>query len=216
LCVFQLQFFYQEGTSFVFTDAFDRYKNVIPKVEQCNLISAFHRRLTGNDEDEKLKVATAWSVYEMATSRLEVDPLYIKRAEEDGKFAITFARIETHYFVNGQSLKQQARTRAHTTRTSAWLLTLALCPVPLDVCLSFFSAPLQVVSSSRTVNCCAMHTSSRTFPAPLCRVATIWCARSRALGQSNCTPAHVLHCKPSRTPGKLGIGLIVGFSYVLF
>ena len=50
----------QEGTSFMFPDAFDRYKSVIPEVEQCNLISAFHRRLTGNDEAEKLKCATAW------------------------------------------------------------------------------------------------------------------------------------------------------------
>jgi len=97
----ELQFFYQEGTNWLFTDAFERYKSVIPEVEQCNLISAFHRRLTGNDEEEKLKCATAWSVYELSTSRLEVDPAYIKRAEEDGKFAIAFARIETHYFANG-------------------------------------------------------------------------------------------------------------------
>lgn len=39
------------------------------------------------------------SVYEMATSRLHVDPAYIAKAEEDGKFAIAFARIESHYFV---------------------------------------------------------------------------------------------------------------------
>jgi len=97
----ELQFFYQEGTNWMFTDAYERYKSVIPEVEQCNLISAFHRRLTGNDEEEKLKCATAWSVYELSTSRLEVDPAYIKRAEEDGKFAIAFARIETHYFANG-------------------------------------------------------------------------------------------------------------------
>jgi len=37
----------------------------------------------------------------MATSRLHVDPAYIAKAENDGKFAIAFARIETHYFVNG-------------------------------------------------------------------------------------------------------------------
>lgn len=91
----------EEGTSFLFPEAYDRYKSVIPAVEQCNLISAFHRRLTGPDEAEKLKCATAWSVYEMATSRLFVDPSYIARAEDDGKFAIAFARIETHYFVNG-------------------------------------------------------------------------------------------------------------------
>jgi len=57
--------------------------------------------LTGNDEAEKLRAATAWSVWEMVTSRLFVDPKYIARAADDAKFAITFARIECHYFVNG-------------------------------------------------------------------------------------------------------------------
>jgi proline iminopeptidase len=36
----------------------------------------------------------------MATSRLFVDPKKIEHGEED-KFAIQFARIETHYFVHG-------------------------------------------------------------------------------------------------------------------
>ena len=36
----------------------------------------------------------------MATSKLFVSQDYIKRAE-DSKFAIAFARIETHYFVHG-------------------------------------------------------------------------------------------------------------------
>ena len=44
-----------------------------------DLISAYHRRLTGTDEAEKLKAATAWSVWELSTSRLHVDPAYIAR-----------------------------------------------------------------------------------------------------------------------------------------
>ena len=40
-----------------------------------------------------------WSKYEMATSSFLFQD-YIKRAE-DNKFAIAFARIETHYFVHG-------------------------------------------------------------------------------------------------------------------
>ena len=55
----EVQFFYQSGTSFMFPDAFERYKSCIPEVEQCNLISAFHRRLTGTNEEEKLKVREA-------------------------------------------------------------------------------------------------------------------------------------------------------------
>jgi len=40
----------------------------------------------------------------MATSRLFVDPNLLKRAESD-EFALTFARIESHYFVHGAWLK---------------------------------------------------------------------------------------------------------------
>lgn len=110
----ELQFFYQEGTNWIFPDAYERYASVIPKAERGDLITAFHRRLTGKDEAEKLKCAIAWSCYEMATSRLYVDPAYIAQAEEDGPFAIAFARIETHYFVNGYV--EDHRTHTHIQR----------------------------------------------------------------------------------------------------
>ncbi|CAF0790012.1 unnamed protein product [Adineta steineri] len=97
----ELLWFYQEGASMIFPDAWDKYLEPIPVGERGDLMSAYHRRLTGNNEEEKLKAATAWSVWEMATSRLYVDPASIARATDDAKFAVAFARIEAHYFVNG-------------------------------------------------------------------------------------------------------------------
>jgi proline iminopeptidase len=44
--------------------------------------------------------ATAWSTWENATSKLLVDTAYIARGE-DPKWALAFARIESHYFING-------------------------------------------------------------------------------------------------------------------
>lgn len=44
--------------------------------------------------------ASAWSTWETATSKLMVDPKYIEKAE-DPKWALAFARIESHFFVNG-------------------------------------------------------------------------------------------------------------------
>lgn len=63
------------------------------------MMSAYHRRLTGTDAEAKKKAAYAWTVWELSTSRLYVDPKYIERA--DDTFAEAFARIECHYFVNG-------------------------------------------------------------------------------------------------------------------
>jgi len=102
----ELLWFYQEGASFLFPEAWDDYLAPIPLVERGDLMSAYHRRLTGSDEQEKIKCAKAWACWEMSTSRLYVDPSYVKRAEAD-EFALAFARIECHYFVNGAWLKTE-------------------------------------------------------------------------------------------------------------
>jgi len=100
----ELLWFYQEGASFVFADAFEKYLAAIPPAERGDLMSAFHRRVTGTNKEEQLKAARAWTTWEMATSRLFVDPETLAKAEEDD-FALTFARIESHYFVNAGFFK---------------------------------------------------------------------------------------------------------------
>jgi len=105
----ELKWFYQEGASWLFPDAWEAFVEPIPLVERGHMMSAYHRRLTGNNESEKIKCAKAWSVWEMTTSRLYVDPKYIARAADDEKFALAFARIENHYFVNGGFLQTDSQ-----------------------------------------------------------------------------------------------------------
>src|SRR3546814_6004911 len=66
----ELEWFYQEGVSRLFPDAWEHYIKAIPQVERHDLISAFHRRLTSDDEATRLAAARAWSVWEGATSSL--------------------------------------------------------------------------------------------------------------------------------------------------
>lgn len=96
----ELEWFYQEGASRVFPDAWENYLAAIPVVERHDLISAYHRRLTHEDPAVRLAAARAWSVWEAATSFLYQDPAFMHSHEEDA-FALAFARIECHYFVNG-------------------------------------------------------------------------------------------------------------------
>ena len=96
----ELEWFYQEGASRLFPDAWEHYLSAIPPVERHDLISAFHRRLTSDDEATRLAAAKAWSVWEGATSFLHVDDDFVN-SHEDPQFALAFARIENHYFVNG-------------------------------------------------------------------------------------------------------------------
>ena len=96
----ELEWFYQEGASRLFPDAFEHFLKPIPLVERADLISAYHRRLTSDDAETRVAAARAWSVWEGATSFLHQDPNFMQAHEADD-FALAFARIECHYFVNG-------------------------------------------------------------------------------------------------------------------
>jgi len=95
----ELEWFYQQGASRLFPDAWEPYVQAIPESERGDLIAAYHRRLTSPDEETRLAAARAWSVWEGATSFLRVDPAFVI-GHEDAAFALAFARIENHYFVN--------------------------------------------------------------------------------------------------------------------
>lgn len=95
----EILWFYQEGASWMFPDAWEAYLAPIPEDERGDLISAYYRRLTSEKVQVRQQAAKAWSVWEASTSRLIVDPeLQSKFAEN--QFAEAFARIECHYFMN--------------------------------------------------------------------------------------------------------------------
>jgi len=129
----ELTWFYQEGASFIFPEAWEKFLAPIPPVERFDLMSAYHRRLTGTNEEEKIKCAIAWAGWEMQTSRLYVDPALLARGE-DPVFALAFARIEAHYFVNGgffrsdDHLLEDARKIAHIPTTIVQGRYDVVCP----------------------------------------------------------------------------------------
>src|SRR6185437_12464352 len=96
----ELEWFYQKGCDAIFPDAWEAYLKPIPEVERGDLMSAYHRRLTSPDSETRLAAARAWSIWEGATSFLFQDSAHIASSGED-RFALAFARIECHYFVNG-------------------------------------------------------------------------------------------------------------------
>jgi proline iminopeptidase len=96
----ELEWFYQAGCHMLYPDAWETYISAIPETERGDLMSAYHRRLTGDDQKTRIEAARAWSVWEGATSFLWQDPAHIESSGED-EFAVAFARIECHYFVHG-------------------------------------------------------------------------------------------------------------------
>lgn len=114
----ELRWFYQEGCSFIFPEAFGDFQHLVPLAERGDMIAAYHRMLTGEDEDLRLAAAKAWSVWEGRTLSLMPEAGRIERFAADS-YALAFARIENHYFVNrgffardGELLENAGRIRA--------------------------------------------------------------------------------------------------------
>lgn len=95
----ELEWFYQEGCSWIFPDAFEAYQRLIPPHERSDMIAAYHRRLTDPDKRLQVEAARAWSIWEGATLSLVPDPDRIRLFGAES-YALAFARIEAHYFVN--------------------------------------------------------------------------------------------------------------------
>jgi proline iminopeptidase len=113
----EIRWFYQHGASELFPDAWESYRDAIPLDERDDFLSAYHKRLVGNDQRAALAAARAWSVWEASASFLYSNGENIKKWSED-QFALAVARIECHYFVNrgflrseGQLLDDVARIR---------------------------------------------------------------------------------------------------------
>lgn len=101
----EINWFYQEGASFVFPDKWENYLAPIPEDERDDLVSAYHRRLTGEDEEEMLRCAYAWANWEGATiSLLETDNKALSFSDKNA--VLSFARIENHYFVNAGFMEE--------------------------------------------------------------------------------------------------------------
>ena len=95
----ELDWFYQYGASQIFPEAWQEYINIIDSDKWDNLILAYQEIFTSNDQEKKLKAAIAWSKWEAATSNLNYKESQITEFT-DPKFALGFAQIENHYFVN--------------------------------------------------------------------------------------------------------------------
>jgi proline iminopeptidase len=95
----EIRWFYQEGAGAIFPDVWEEYVKVIPASERDDFLSAYHRRLTSDDEAVRLEAARAWSVWEGSTSKLHPDPALIEHFGEP-HMALALARIECHYFMD--------------------------------------------------------------------------------------------------------------------
>jgi proline iminopeptidase len=95
----ELEWYYQHGASLHFPERWPSFLAPIPEAERGDLIAAYHKRLTSPDRPTRVEAARAWSVWEGSTITLMPDEGIVR--QHDGEdYALAFARIENHYFVN--------------------------------------------------------------------------------------------------------------------
>ena len=95
----ELQWFYQYGASEMYPEAWQGFLKEIPENERDYLIEAYRKIFYGDDEEKKLSAAKAWSKWEASCSFINYNPNAVKDSL-NAEFALAFALIENHYFVN--------------------------------------------------------------------------------------------------------------------
>ena len=95
----ELRWFYQDGASFLFPDAWQKFLAPIPEAERGDMVTAYHRRLTHADRRVQAEAAAAWSQWEGDTISIRGPEARPSKFNEID-FAIAFARIECHFFAN--------------------------------------------------------------------------------------------------------------------
>ncbi|KXO16747.1 prolyl aminopeptidase [Peptoniphilus sp. GNH] len=92
-----IDWIYQEGgVSKIFPEAFEKYKNYIPKEERKDFIAAYYKRLMSDDENIRLEAARIWSSWESSITSLRPKEEIVM----DDTYAYSMARIECHFWVN--------------------------------------------------------------------------------------------------------------------
>lgn len=94
-----IQWFYQQGASAIFPDYWQDYEKIIPENERQDMLSAYYKRLTSDNEIARMSAAKAWSVWEGRCSTLDPNADVVEHFG-DPHIALAMARIEAHYFIN--------------------------------------------------------------------------------------------------------------------
>ncbi|USA40175.1 prolyl aminopeptidase [Pelagerythrobacter marinus] len=133
---------YSYGASEIMAEQWDAFSGLVPAEERDDLVAAYHRRLTSDDEDIRLAAAREWSLWEGSVATLLPDEKLLETFADPAK-ALPFARICARFFLedffleegqllaNADRLKGipgiivQGRHDICTPPTSAWALKKA-------------------------------------------------------------------------------------------
>lgn len=92
-----LNWLYQEGANHVFPDYWQEFIMPIPEEERDDLITAFYKRLNGEDELARMSAAKHWAQWEGQCATLHPCKAVFEKFTNTHT-AMSLSLIETHYF----------------------------------------------------------------------------------------------------------------------
>ena len=95
----EFDWYYQFGASQFFPDYWEDFVAPIPEAERGDILTAYHKQLTGSNELARMRAAKAWSTWEGRTANLNPTPLLMDHFTA-AREALAISRIEAHYFMN--------------------------------------------------------------------------------------------------------------------
>lgn len=95
----ELDWYYNGGAGNLAPEWYERFLEPLGGPQPDNM-TAYHELLFSADPAVHGPAGVAWTTWEGATTTLAFDPAQVE-AYSDPAFALAFARIENHYFVNG-------------------------------------------------------------------------------------------------------------------
>ncbi|WEO76955.1 prolyl aminopeptidase [Cryobacterium sp. SO2] len=132
----ELDWFYEGGAAAIYPDLWEGFIAPVPVDERGRLIEAYSRLLHDPDQSVRERAGVAWSTWESSTITLLQHPETIERFTEPA-FAVAFARIENHYFMNkGWFEPEQLIRDAHKLRD----IPGAIVQGRYDMCTPAFTA----------------------------------------------------------------------------
>lgn len=94
-----IHWFYQSGADRIFPDYWRDFIQPIAPADRADMVGAYHRILTGDNELTRMAAAKAWSIWEGRCATLRPNHELVEQFA-DPHLALALARIEAHYFVN--------------------------------------------------------------------------------------------------------------------
>lgn len=85
-------------TADIFPETWAPFVAHIPEEERGDLMAAYYRRLTSENEEVVVSAAVPWQMWEDSQATLLPDEKLANRAAEDTVATRACARLEAHYF----------------------------------------------------------------------------------------------------------------------